>query len=894
MPSSAQFDARGATRWAKRCEQFTDACLVLCLVAAPLWFGGRHDLGRLLYAGLVAAAALAWAARRLLTRDQRFAWSWLHTLGVAALGGVCLQVVPLGPATLHALSPALDGVAPAWTATSDYPLKLGEWTTLSITPGATRIGLAVLASHLMLLAVAADRLRDEADVYRMLRWIAIASVGMAAFGLLQWMTSNGKLLWFYAHPQREIGAVVQGSFANKNHFAHFVVLGLGPALLMLGRSSRRKPPAPRRRQATRTARTASGRPLGTLEPAAGWAAAVVVALAAVVLTASRGGVAAMAVSLAVVGVFALRAGAMRARHAAPIGLLAVAALGAVSLGDVHRVFGRLDDLASGSIEELDQRHGRREIWAANLAALRASPLLGYGVGSHADIAPAFLNRGFETEFTHAESGYLQVTTETGLAGAALLATTIALAASWAGRALVYEQEAGRLAAWAAVGSGLLVSATHSVVDFVWYLPACMSATVLLLACGLRLHQFRLARQSVVARKAPGTPAWGHWGPAAVVTVTAAVAVATLWRPGAASLAWDRYLRASGRHRDVVAAALANPDRSADSSASQIARLQDEMIAALRQTLRRHPKHPRARLRLAGRLLQQFELARRRSPNAIGLVHIREAALASNFPSRRETIDWLTKAFGDDARALVEAHRHTQTALALEPLQADGYGYLADLCFLSPPGQRDVPALVGQAVLARPYDGGTLFEAGKQAWVAGDASGAVDYWGRAHRVPGVHRLHIAAQLAGRVPAAEYLEAFTPGPRVLPTLYQHYLQAGRPADLEAIATYTADLAEQTEPGRRQASLWLMAARIELRLQNAPRAVELAERSLAGHASYYATRRLLAEAYLCCERADDAEPHLRWCLSRNPSDSAVQAWLKQTERRRLSAARRSSANR
>lgn len=836
---------------------------MLCLFAAPLFFGGRHDLGRLAYAAFVATTALAWVLGRLSERRAPIRWSTIHTLFLLAFGLVSVQLAPLPPATLSLLSPALEELAPTWSSAAETPLKLGEWRTLSLTPSATRVGLAVLASHALLYLVVADRLRQPGRLRWLLTAIGAASAAMAVLGLTQWMTSNGKLLWFYPHPSRQIGAAVQGTFANKNHFAQFVALGLGPLLLLWWK-----------------ARAAAGESAGQRLAARLWLAAAAISATAVLLSLSRGALAAVLLGLTMATVLTLKAKQVTRSNvltAAGVAGLLIAAIAAV---DYTPLTDRLETLTSGAVDELDRGGARRLIWSANADAIQANPWLGYGVGSHADVYPAFLSRGFRAEFTHAESGYLHTATETGLAGLLLLVFGLLSVGRWLLLALATERDPGRLTCWAALAVGLVASATHSVVDFVWYIPSCASVAVMLAAAALRLHQ---TRPNAATETAPTR----HLLPRLTMGAAAAGAcwtVATLLGPGSASLAWDRYLSASVQHRELVSGQLQQAAAASESSRQQLELLQHEMVDALETAVSRDPGNARAHLRLAGRKLQQFDLARRDSANAIGLVHIREAALASRFPSRDATVEWLQNAFGSDATQLIDAHWHTRRALALAPLQGDGYGYLADLGFLSPPSQRGVDTLMSQAVRIRPQDGGVLFEAGKQAWIAGDAEAAVAYWKQAHHLPGSHRLQIVAQLATRVPAADYLFKFEPDWGALYMMYQLIRDTCSRRDLEAIADYAAKLASQPDHDRharvRNGRGWILASEIEQQLGRHGNAIAYAEQARSDLPDNYAARRRLSSALMADRRFDDAQPHLRWLLSRRPSDRTVQDWLKLTK--------------
>ena len=96
-----------------------------------------------------------------------------------------------------------------------------------LTPAATRAVDLFLAYSLLFL-ITIQRIRAVDDVERLLRWIAFAAVLMAIFGLVQFFASNGKFFWFYEHPYSKTNDIVKGGFTNRNHFAHFLALGVGP------------------------------------------------------------------------------------------------------------------------------------------------------------------------------------------------------------------------------------------------------------------------------------------------------------------------------------------------------------------------------------------------------------------------------------------------------------------------------------------------------------------------------------------------------------------------------------------------------------------------------------------------------------------------------------------
>ena len=153
---------------------------------------------------------------------------------------------------------------------------------------------------------------------------------------------------------------------------------------------------------------------------------------------------------------------------------------------IHGLAPLSDELASlsaGSVDDLDRFGTRRQLWAADMTAASQFPVLGTGVGSHVEVYPAYFEHQFALEYTHAENGYLQVLLESGIAGLLLLLVGVAACCRWCCGALWWASSPRLTAAATVVVAGLTISLVHSIWDFVWYLPACMSLTIVLMACG---------------------------------------------------------------------------------------------------------------------------------------------------------------------------------------------------------------------------------------------------------------------------------------------------------------------------------------------------------------------------------------------------------------------------
>ena len=365
---------------------------------------------------------------------------WLLLAGLAI---IILQLVPLPDLLLDRLSPTIRQLLPLWTASADSATGFGVWNTISLAPVETRGGLVTYLACAMLFLVVVQRIRSIEDIERLLRWVALAAIGMASLGLLQFLFGNGKFLWLYEHPSRTTFGVVKGTFANQNHFAHFLALGMGPLIWWFQRlSAGNTAPSSGRRwsdcsqwsdgisgfspHARGIVRLALGNPRTQCQVLV--VGIGIVALAGT-LTFSRGGNIALCLAAVVCLTVFLRTGLVGRKSLFAIAGLVLIVGAALALHGYEPLARRLSTLRdSRSIEELCQ--GRAALWKAHQAAIPHFPVLGTGVGTHSEVYPVYMTEYFDAVFTHGESGYLHLLLETGFAGFACLLLGIATALWW--------------------------------------------------------------------------------------------------------------------------------------------------------------------------------------------------------------------------------------------------------------------------------------------------------------------------------------------------------------------------------------------------------------------------------------------------------------------------------
>jgi len=748
---------------------------------------------------------------------------------------------------------------------------------------------------------------------------------MASLGLVQFLLGNGKFLWVFEHPSRDTFRAVKGPFQNQNHFAHFLALGIGPILWLLCHT------------ATRSAvKHALAVGLG------------IVAIAGL-LTFSRGGVIAI-VSAAIVcaGVYSWHSilGRRSLITAGSLGILVAATLCIHGYQPLATRLATLRD--SRSLEELC--HGREALYTALAEGIPNFAVLGSGVGSHRDVYPMFMEKHFDIEFTHGENGYLPLLLEAGAPGLVLVLIGIGICFFWCLRILFSRPSpkkqgmgsfGGRqqVGSWSSRGAAarpdmvtlvacsgailpaMVASVVQSVGDFVWYISACMSVTIILAACACRLYQIGRTvkvndggktdhRTSLNETAAPGTeagrcsaasarrgfrrkfrtgqstvfprPAW--LAVAIVVTAMGLAMVNDRRGPALAAPHWYRYKKIA-LDTDVGKTLEETEER--------------DLLAVLAQHLDKalecYPNDPRVNLRAAGVCLRRFELEQQNALNPMALDQIRDAALASQFPSKEAQDEWLAVATGENRYRLHQALSQCRRGLQGCPLQGEGYVYLADLSFLEGPQNEAKHAYIAQAQKVRPHSGLVLFASGQEAALAGDLVGALQLWKRAFDQDPEIRTLIIESYADKMPAGYFLSAFEPETGGLSRLFRHYHRLNRVQDARVVAAQYVKAVERdvrSAEDRQASDLWFQARDAHVLLGARDQALACVQRAVELDPTHFDKRLSLAQLSVENGRFADAVQQFQWCLRRKPHDDRLNQQLADAKRHSLQQSSSSAA--
>lgn len=303
----------------------------------------------------------------------------------------------------------------------------------------TRVDLQLLLADLILLFLASQTFRTIEHWRTFVWFVMIFGFVVAIFGILQHLTFNGKLYWFR---EMRYGGIPFGPYVNRNHFAAFAELVIPVALvpLVLGKVRKER-----------------------------WFVVGIFAfvpLAALLLSASRGGIVSFAVELGVLALIMIlrRTGG---KHVLAGGLVLLMALLTVSWLGVHQILDRFSSLQSLEVtvgKRASMRHDTLRIFLDH-------PVIGTGLGTLQIVFPAYETLYDGKIVNHSHNDYLEALAETGTIGGLCCAWFLGVLFYRSLRQLL-QSDKSFTAAFHLAGlmacSGFLV---HSLVDFNLHIPA---------------------------------------------------------------------------------------------------------------------------------------------------------------------------------------------------------------------------------------------------------------------------------------------------------------------------------------------------------------------------------------------------------------------------------------
>jgi O-antigen ligase len=354
------------------------------------------------------------------------------------LGWILLQLVPLPPALVAALSPYRHhAVVSARAALGQAPLA---WIPLSAAPAASLEALLFVVPAMAAFLVAGEMARWWSGRL----WLIAAPVLVLA-----WLESLLGLVQFSLMRMAGPDATfVSGTYAAYDHYAGLLEMAFPLAVMGALRTGNRQARVPA------TVRTCA------------MVAVAACLLMGIVLSLSRMGV--VSTLTATAGVLAALAFRLPRRHHWPWLLpISVPLLILVSLSSRELLLRFADLTATPDVS----KDVRVEIWTDTLHEIAAYPWTGCGLGAFERGMFQFKTAAPTNTVDYAHNDYLQITAELGIAGMLLLAALAVLVLGRTLRVVIFLRGSPNWALACGLLGAFLAIAVHSLADFNLYVPA---------------------------------------------------------------------------------------------------------------------------------------------------------------------------------------------------------------------------------------------------------------------------------------------------------------------------------------------------------------------------------------------------------------------------------------
>jgi O-antigen ligase len=444
-------------------DVFIEKGIIFLLIFTPLAIGTVQQWSIAVMEIITFCIFGAWLLKmqKVESREQRTEsgeqraerrWYLLHALCpllFAMIFLVIFQIIPLPEQLLTVISPSTINTYKEFMDNAEL-----RWLTISLYPNATREELFKLLSYTAIFFVIINHYRTVEQIKGIVRLVAYMGSFMAIFAIIQNMTWNGSLYWFY--PLRE-GLNPMGPYINRNHFAGYMEMAIPLALGLLVYKSAKIQTLSYLPLVKRIANLLDRK---ELLPLVFLSLGIVIMSAGVFFSMSRGGITGFMVSVLFFTTMIRTRRSLR-KKAVILALLGVTIFLAVVIARWSQIEGRFEE---ANIHRID-------VWKDTVPIVQDFPVFGTGLGTFNNIYPRYQTKYPQLLFDHAHNDYIEILTDTGFVGFIIVAGIVITFFStvirrWRIRHNTFAQCIG-------IGgiSSCVAIAVHSFTDFNLHIPA---------------------------------------------------------------------------------------------------------------------------------------------------------------------------------------------------------------------------------------------------------------------------------------------------------------------------------------------------------------------------------------------------------------------------------------
>lgn len=369
-----------------------------------------------------------------------------------------LQIIPLHEKVLSVIS--LSTIRVYKTFADD---AFGTWRTLSLYQGATIDELFKLLAYSAIFLVIINNYRTRAQVNSLFRTIIYMGCFLVIFAMLQKMTWNGRLYWFYPLSSNLNSDMthIWGPYINHNHFAGYLEMAIPLAMGFLLYKASNIKSLPDISFSKKIADISNS---GGLLPMTLLSIAALIMTGGIFISLSRGGIIGFTASMFFF-ILITRTRRSLMKKTGVIALTGILLFTMVLMASWDRIEDRFEEIGE------EGKIARIYVWRDTANIIKDFPAFGTGLGTFRSIYPQYQTKYSQLLFEHAENDYIEILTDTGFAGFTVVISMgivffYAVIKAWRRRHNVFVKcmVAGGLSSCAAI-------AAHSFTDFNMHIPA---------------------------------------------------------------------------------------------------------------------------------------------------------------------------------------------------------------------------------------------------------------------------------------------------------------------------------------------------------------------------------------------------------------------------------------